>query len=145
VADGYIILAVGNDGQFRKFCEVAGLSALAADPDYATNPARVAHRKALREKIVAALAGWRKAELLARLEAVGVPASPINTIAEMFADPQTQARGMQMELDDGRGNRLPSVRAPMLMSKTPPRYERPSPRLGEHTLEILAELEKRGK
>ena len=145
VADGYIILAVGNDGQFRKFCEVAGLSALAADPDYATNPARVAHRNVLREKIVATLAGWRKAELLARLEAVGVPASPINNIAEMFADPQTQARGMQMDLDDGRGNRLPSVRAPMLMSKTPPRYERPSPRLGEHTEEILAELEKRGK
>jgi len=145
VADGYIILAVGNDGQFRKFCEVAGLSALADDPDYATNPARVAHRKVLREKIVATLAGWRKAELLARLEAVGVPASPINNIAEMFADPQTQARGMQMDLDDGRGNRLPSVRAPMLMSKTPPRYERPSPRLGEHTEEILAELEKRGK
>ena len=145
VADGYIILAVGNDGQFRKFCEVAGLSALADDPDYATNPARVAHRKVLREKIVATLAGWRKAELLARLEAIGVPASPINNIAEMFADPQTQARGMQMDLDDGRGNRLPSVRAPMLMSKTPPRYERPSPRLGEHTEEILAELEKRGK
>ncbi len=145
VADGYIILAVGNDGQFRKFCEVAGLSALADDPDYATNPARVAHRKVLREKIVATLAGWRKAELLARLEAVGVPASPINNIAEMFADPQTQARGMQMDLDDGRGNRLPSVRAPMLMSKTPPRYERPSPRLGEHTEEILAEREKRGK
>jgi crotonobetainyl-CoA:carnitine CoA-transferase CaiB-like acyl-CoA transferase len=145
VADGYIILAVGNDGQFRKFCEVAGLSALADDPDYATNPARVAHRKVLREKIVATLAGWRKAELLARLEAVGVPASPINNIAEMFADPQTQARGMQMDLDDGRGNRLPSVRAPLLMSKTPPRYERPSPRLGEHTEEILAELEKSGK
>src|SRR5690606_17577667 len=145
VADGYIILAVGNDGQFRKFCEVAGLSALADDPDYATNPARVAHRNVLRGKIVATLAGWRKAELLARLEAVGVPASPINNIAEMFADPQTQARGMQMDLDDGRGNRLPSVRAPLLMSKTPPRYERPSPRLGEHTEEILAELEKSGK
>jgi crotonobetainyl-CoA:carnitine CoA-transferase CaiB-like acyl-CoA transferase len=74
-----------------------------------------------------------------------VPASPINTIGEMFADPQVMARGMRMDLDDGHGNRLPSVRSPMLMSETPLAYERPSPRLGEHTEEILAELEKQQK
>lgn len=145
VEDGHVILAVGNDGQFRKFCEVAGLSALAANPDFATNPARVANRTALRGLIVEALAGWKKDALLAKLEAAGVPASPINTIAEMFADPQTRARGMRLDLADGRGNDIPSVRAPMLMSATPPRYERPSPRLGEHTDEILTELEKNGK
>ena len=74
-----------------------------------------------------------------------MPASPINNIGQMFADPQTIARGMRIDLDDGHGNALPSVRAPMLMSKTPLVYERPSPRLGEHTAEILAELEKPGE
>ena len=141
VADGHIILAVGNDGQFRHLCQVLGLEDLADDPDFATNPARVEHRKRLREKLVATLAGWQKQPLLDRLEAANVPASPINDIGEAFADPQAIARGMRMDLDDGQGNALPSVRAPMLMSKTPPVYDRPSPRLGEHTGEVLAELE----
>ena len=145
VRDGHIILAVGNDGQFRKFCEVVGIADLAANPDFATNPARVSNRAALREKIVTALAGWDRDPLLERLEAANVPASPINNIAEMFADPQTRARKMRLDLDDGHGNALPSVRAPMLMSGTPLRYDRPSPRLGEHTAEILAELEKNRK
>ena len=140
--DGHFILAAGNDGQFQRFCKVMGLEPLAADPDFSTNPARVTNRVRLRERLVAALAGWTKAELLPKLDAAAVPASPINDIAEMFADPQTVARGMRMELDDGHGTRLPSVRAPMLMSATPPVYERPSPRLGEHTAEILAELER---
>ena len=91
VKDGHIILAVGNDGQFRAFCNVAGLAELATHPDFATNPARVSNRAALREKIIAALASWDREQLLARLEAANVPASPINTIAEMFADPQIRA------------------------------------------------------
>ncbi len=143
VADGHIILAVGNDGQFRRLCKVVGLDAMPLDPDFATNAARVVHRVRLREMLVATLAAWRKADLLAALEATGVPASPINTIEESFADPQTIARGMRIDLDDGHGNLLPSVRAPMVMSQTPLTYDRPSPRLGEHTAEILAELEKR--
>ncbi|RST84471.1 CoA transferase [Aquibium carbonis] len=138
--DGHFILAAGNDGQFQRFCAVVGLDALATDPDFATNPARVANRVRLREQLVAALADWTKANLLPRLDAASVPASPINNIAEMFADPQTIARGMRMDLDDGHGTRLPSVRAPMLMSGTPPVYDRPSPRLGEHSDDILAEL-----
>ncbi|MDN2583712.1 CaiB/BaiF CoA-transferase family protein [Aquibium sp. ELW1220] len=140
--DGHFILAAGNDGQFQRFCKVVGLDVLSADPDFSTNPARVANRVRLREQLVAALAGWTKADLLPKLDAVAVPASPINDIAEMFADPQTVARGMRMELADGHGTRLPSVRAPMLMSATPPIYERPAPRLGEHSAEILAELER---
>ena len=138
--DGHFILAAGNDGQFQRFCAVVGLDGLAADADFATNPARVTNRVRLRAHLVAALAGWTKAELLPKLDAAAVPASPINDIAEMFTDPQTIARGMRMDLDDGHGTRLPSVRAPMLMSATPPAYGRPSPRLGEHTDEILAEL-----
>ncbi|MEX0953997.1 MAG: CaiB/BaiF CoA-transferase family protein [Rhizobiaceae bacterium] len=143
VKDGHIILAVGNDGQFQRFCKVVGLDHLASDPDFATNPARVTHRGALREKIVDTLAGWTRDDLLPKLDAASVPASPINNIAEMFADPQVIARGMRMDLEDGHGNMLPSVRAPMVMHGTPLRYHRPSPRLGEHTDEILAELKDR--
>jgi crotonobetainyl-CoA:carnitine CoA-transferase CaiB-like acyl-CoA transferase len=142
VKDGHFILAVGNDGQFRKFCAVVGLDAMGTDPLYATNAARVANRVTLREAMVAALAKFEREALLAELERAGVPASPINTIGEAFADPQAIARGMRLDLDDGHGNKLPSVRAPMVMSATPLVYERPSPRLGEHTAEILAELEK---
>jgi crotonobetainyl-CoA:carnitine CoA-transferase CaiB-like acyl-CoA transferase len=145
VRDGHIILAVGNDGQFAKFCAAVGLDDLPANPDFATNPARVANRVKLREHVTEALKTIDRDPLLARLEAAGVPASPINTIGQMFADPQTIARGMRLDLDDGHGNLLPSVRAPMVMSGTPLVYERPSPRLGEHTEEILAELERSKK
>ena len=141
VRDGFFILAVGNDGQFQRFCKVVGLDHLTNDADFATNPARVANRVRLRETLIAALAEWGRDELLPLLDAAGVPASPINNIAQMFEDPQVVARGMRLDLDDRHGNRLPSVRSPMLMSATPPAYDRPSPRLGEHTAEILAELE----
>jgi crotonobetainyl-CoA:carnitine CoA-transferase CaiB-like acyl-CoA transferase len=145
VKDGHIILAIGNDGQFAKFCAAIGLDDLPSNPDFATNPARVANRAKLREHIIEALKTFDRDPLLAKLGAASVPASPINTIGEMFADPQTIARGMRLDLDDGHGNLLPSVRAPMVMSGTPLVYERPSPRLGEHTEEILAELERSGK
>ncbi|MCV3209111.1 CoA transferase [Mesorhizobium sp. YC-39] len=145
VKDGHIILAVGNDGQFAKFCAAVGLDELPANPDFATNPARVANRVKLRERVIETLKAFDRDPLLTRLEAAGVPASPINNIGQMFADPQTIARGMRLDLDDGHGNLLPSVRAPMVMSGTPLVYERPSPRLGEHTEEILAELERSGK
>jgi crotonobetainyl-CoA:carnitine CoA-transferase CaiB-like acyl-CoA transferase len=145
VRDGHIILAVGNDGQFARFCAAVGLDDLPSDPDFATNPARVANRASLRERIVEALSRFDRDPLLAKLEAAGVPASPINTIGQMFADPQTIARGMRIDLDDGHGNLLPSVRAPIVMSATPLVYERPSPRLGEHTEKILAELERSAK
>jgi crotonobetainyl-CoA:carnitine CoA-transferase CaiB-like acyl-CoA transferase len=143
VKDGHIILAVGNDGQFQRFCGALGIPELAEDPDFATNPARVANRARLRERLLAELAGREKAPLLDALEKATVPASPINNIAEMFEDPQIVARGMRMDLADADGNVLPSVRAPMLMSQTPLSYERPSPRLGEHTEEILRELDGR--
>jgi crotonobetainyl-CoA:carnitine CoA-transferase CaiB-like acyl-CoA transferase len=141
VKDGHIILAVGNDGQFQRFCGALGIPELAADPDFATNPARVANRARLRERLVAELSSREKGPLLAALEKATVPASPINTIAEMFEDPQIVARGLRMDLADEDGNILPSVRAPMLMSQTPLAYERPSPRLGEHTEEVLREVE----
>ena len=103
-ADGHFILAIGNDGQFQKFCTVVGLDALPQDPDFATNAARVANRVRLREKLIEALEPLERGPLLAKLDAAGVPASPINTIGEMFADPQAIARGMRLDLDDGHGN-----------------------------------------
>lgn len=145
VQDGFFILAVGNDGQFQRFCKVVGLDHLATDPDFSTNPARVANRARLREILVETLASWERGKLLPLLDVNAVPASPINNIGEMFDDPQVIARGMRMQLDDGMGNTLPSVRAPMVMSGTPLQYDRPSPRLGQHTDEILAELEEREK
>ncbi|MEQ1943066.1 CaiB/BaiF CoA-transferase family protein [Mesorhizobium sp. VNQ89] len=141
VKDGFFILAVGNDGQFHRFCKVVGLGGLTTDPDFATNPARVTNRARLRATLIETLAKWERDTLLPLLDAAAVPASPINNIAQMFEDPQVIARGMRMDLDDGHGNTLPSVRAPMRMGGTPLAYERPSPRLGEHTEEVLAELE----
>jgi len=141
VKDGFFILAVGNDGQFQRFCKVVGLADLPNDPDFATNPARVTNRARLREILVETLADWERDKLLPLLDVSAVPASPINNIAQMFEDPQVVARGMRMDLDDGMGNKLPSVRAPMVLSGTPLQYNRPSPRLGQHTEEILAELE----
>jgi crotonobetainyl-CoA:carnitine CoA-transferase CaiB-like acyl-CoA transferase len=112
---------VGNDGQFQRFCKVVGLDHLPTDPDFAhqRRPGRQS-RGGCASMLIATLAGWERDALLPLLDkAAGVPASPINNIAEMFADPQVIARGMRVDLDDGQGNTLPSVRAPMVMSGTP--------------------------
>ncbi len=103
----------------------SGSTILAADPDFATNPARVTNRVRLREALISALAGWERDRLLPLLDAAGVPASPINNIAQMFEDPQVIARGLRLDLDDGHGNSLPSVRSPMRLSETPLAYDRP--------------------
>jgi crotonobetainyl-CoA:carnitine CoA-transferase CaiB-like acyl-CoA transferase len=84
---------------------------------------------------------WTKADILAACEANAVPAGPINNIAEMFDDPQAIARGLRMDLTDQAGTEIPSVRAPILLPASPLHYDRPSPRLGEHTEDVLAELE----
>ncbi|MFD1328608.1 CaiB/BaiF CoA transferase family protein [Mycoplana ramosa] len=140
-ADGHMILAVGNDGQFQRFCALLGMADLASDERFATNKSRVKHRAELRPLILERSRNWRKTDLLAACEENGVPAGPINSIAETFDDPQIRARGMRLDLPDRDGNRIPSVRTPIVFSETPLAYERPSPRLGEHTDEILAELQ----
>lgn len=142
VSDGHLIIAVGNDSQFRNLCNVLAISELADDPVFATNQARVSNRKQLRPLILAETQKWTRGDLLASLEGSGVPAGPINSIADMFADPQAVARDLRMDLDDGHGNTIPGVRSPILMPETPLDYHRPSPRLGEHTEEILKELKK---
>ncbi|AGB71684.1 MULTISPECIES: CaiB/BaiF CoA transferase family protein [Rhizobium] len=139
-ADGYLILAVGNDGQFRRLCAILGMETNADDERYATNKARVANRNEVRAFISAETLKWNKAELLKACEANAVPAGAINTIEDMFADPQIVARGLRIDLEDSAGTVIPSVRTPIVLSETPLTYTRPSPRLGEHQEEVLAEL-----
>ncbi|OWV98242.1 CaiB/BaiF CoA-transferase family protein [Rhizobium sp. R693] len=138
--DGYLILAVGNDGQFRRLCVILGLEGIADDPRFLTNKARVANRDELRRLVSTETLKWQKTDLLRACEADAVPAGAINTIEEMFADPQIQARGLRVDLADAKGTVIPGVRTPVVLSRTPLRYERPSPRLGEHQEEVLAEL-----
>ncbi|MBB3590213.1 crotonobetainyl-CoA:carnitine CoA-transferase CaiB-like acyl-CoA transferase [Rhizobium sp. BK529] len=139
-ADGYLILAIGNDGQFRRLCAILGL-VIGDDENFATNKARVANRDAVRRLVSTETLKWQKADLLKACEDNAVPAGAINTIEEMFADPQIVARGLRVDLPDAAGTMIPGVRTPVMLSKTPLRYERPSPRLGEHNAEVLAELE----
>ena len=139
-ADGYLILAVGNDGQFRRLCAILGIDTYADDPRYATNKARVANSNEVRALISARTLTWNKADLLKACEDNAVPAGAINTIEDMFSDPQIKARGLRIDLEDGAGTMIPSVRTPIVLSETPLTYTRPSPRLGEHQEEVLAEL-----
>ncbi|MCL4688727.1 MAG: CoA transferase [Burkholderiales bacterium] len=139
-ADGFLIVAVGNDGQFARFCEVAGLEALATDPRYATNPARVAHRDELVAVIAGRLATRPAAEWLAALEAAQVPCGPNNDQAQVFADPQVLHRGMVATLPHAAAGEVRVVANPVRFSATPARSERAPPRLGEHTDEVLGGL-----
>ncbi|KAF0231790.1 MAG: acyl-CoA [Beijerinckiaceae bacterium] len=141
VADGYIIIATGNDGQYRKLCEALGADDLAANPDYATNRGRVANRAALVPAISALTAQHAKADLLARLEALSVPAGPINGIGEVFADSHVIARGMRVDLalPEAEAGSVPTVRTPILIDGVPQVSPRPSPGLGQHSTEILAD------
>ena len=142
VADGHIIIASGNDGQFAKLCAVLGEHDLPKHPDYVDNPARLAHRAELIGRLCAQTAKITSADLLAKLEAVGVPAGPINDLAQVFADPQVVHRGMKIERPSpaARDGKIPGVRTPIMLDGAPMAADRPSPRLGEHTAEILTEL-----
>lgn len=126
-ADGWFILAVGNDGQFRRLCAVLGRPDLAADPRFADNPSRVAHRDALAALLAGETRQRRRDDLLADLTDATVPAGPINTVADVFADPQVIARGLRIDTDG-----VPGVRLPIRFSDSSAPAPRPSPRLGEH-------------
>ena len=139
-ADGHLILAVGNDLQFRRFCEAAGCAGLADDARFATNPARVKNRDVLVPLLEAILMGRGKHQWIAQLEAVDVPCGPIDNIAEVFENPQVQARGMKIALPHALAGHVTLVANPMRMSATPPRYDLPPPMLDEHREEILALL-----
>jgi crotonobetainyl-CoA:carnitine CoA-transferase CaiB-like acyl-CoA transferase len=142
VSDGHVIVAVGNDGQFRKLCDVLGEPELGADVRYVTNADRVVNRSTLIPHLCELTARFTRADLLARLEAVQVPAGPINTVADVFADPQVVARGMRIEVPSAgaQGGSIPGVRAPITINGATMAAERAPPAVGEHTEEILREL-----
>jgi crotonobetainyl-CoA:carnitine CoA-transferase CaiB-like acyl-CoA transferase len=142
-ADGHLILAVGNDGQFARLCAILGLEGVTDDERFATNKARVANKVEVRRIVSAETVKWTKHNLLTACEQNAVPAGPINTIGDMFDDPQVKARGLRIDLEAADGTVIPGVRSPIVMSETPLNYHRPSPRLGEHREEILAELKAR--
>ncbi|MCS0502751.1 CaiB/BaiF CoA transferase family protein [Ancylobacter mangrovi] len=138
--DGHLILAVGNDAQFARFCRLADLGDLATDPRFLTNAGRVAHRAELLPAVAAALKRQTTAEWLAMLDAAGIPAGPINTIAQAFAEPQALARGLALELPHVLGGIAPGVRSPLRLSDSPSGAPLAPPTLGQHTDEVLARI-----
>lgn len=139
-ADGDFILTVGNDSQFRKFAEVAGRPEWADDPRFATNTLRVANRSVLVPLLRQATVFKTTAEWVTQLEAVGVPCGPINDLAQVFADPQVQARGLAMQLPHALAGLVPQVASPIRLSETPVEYRNAPPLLGEHTRQVLEQV-----
>jgi len=136
----HLILAVGNDGQFAKFCAVAGHPELAKDPRYALNTNRVRHRAELVPQLEAIMATRTKADWLGALEAAKVPCGAINTLSEVFVDPQVHERGMVSTWEHPIQPGLKLVSSPIKMSLTPVRQDLPPPMLGQHTTEVLTEV-----
>ena len=138
--DGYLAIAAGNDALFATLCTALGLDALHGDPRFATNPARMEHVDALTDAMNAALAGADRADWFARLEAAGIPCGPINTVADVMADPQVAARNMIVHIDDEAGP-FPTPGNPVKSSIFPDPATRPAaPRLDQHRAEILGQL-----
>lgn len=138
--DGHFILAIGNDAQFARFCKIANLKGLPDDPRFATNPVRVEHRDILSAKITAVTADRPVGFWLEACAQEGIPCGPINSIDEVFAEPQIIHRGMKVELTRQDGARLPGVANPIKMSNTPVTYRTAPPKLGEHSHQILSSL-----
>jgi crotonobetainyl-CoA:carnitine CoA-transferase CaiB-like acyl-CoA transferase len=141
-ADGHVIVAVGNDRQFAKFCEVLGVPALAQEADYKTNTDRLKNRPALIATLAPLVAKLPRDTLLDKLEAVQVPSGPINMLDQVFANPQVIHRGMKLTLKNAaaKGGTIPGVRTPVMIDGAPMASERCAPRLGEHTAEVLREI-----
>lgn len=139
-ADGHLILAVGNDGQFSRFCRVAGLDEVGADPRFTTNAGRVSAREELIPLVAIALRARTTRDWLAALEKEGIPCGPINTIAQAFAEPQALARGLTVALPHADGVPAPGVRSPLRLADSPMEDATAPPRLGQHTDEVLAEI-----
>lgn len=139
-ADGDFILTVGNDGQFRKFAEVAGQPQWADDPRFATNKQRVAHRAELIPLIRQATVFKTTAQWVSELEQAGVPCGPINDLAQMFKDPQVLARGLAVNIEHPLAGTVPQVASPIRLSETPVEYRQAPPLLGEHTESVLKEV-----
>ena len=139
-ADGDIILAVGNDSQFRKFCEVAGCTELADDVRFASNKARVANREVLVPMLRQTTVFKTTGEWISLLEQAGVPCGPINNLAQVFEDAQVKARGLRLDLPHALGCLAPQVASPIRLSQTPVEYRNAPPLLGQHTEQVLRSL-----
>ena len=139
-ADGFVALAVGNDGQFGRLAEILGHPEWIGDERFATNPARVQNHPLLDPLLRAEFASRSRYELIAALDAAGVPCSPINTVPEVFADPQVQHRNMLRKLPHPTAGEVPQVVSPLNFTNEPLAFDRPPPLLGQHTEEILREL-----
>ena len=139
VADGHIIVAVGNDRQFARLCELLGLAALGQDARFATNAGRVRHRDALIPVLQSVFRARGRHAWLTVLEAAGIPCGPVNDLAEVFADPQVRARGMIVETAHPQADTVPLVGSPLKLSATPVEPPRAPPMLGEHTFDVLRE------
>jgi crotonobetainyl-CoA:carnitine CoA-transferase CaiB-like acyl-CoA transferase len=142
VADGHIIIATGNDSQFAKLCGALGEPGICGEPNYRANSDRLQHREELIARLSALTRRWRGADLLAKLESVQVPAGPINPLDQVFVDPQVVHRGMRIDLPSkaAKAGTIPGVRTPIIIGGKPMAAERPSPRLGEHTADVLREI-----
>jgi crotonobetainyl-CoA:carnitine CoA-transferase CaiB-like acyl-CoA transferase len=142
VADGHIIIATGNDAQYIKLCGILGEPQLAEVPAYKDNKGRLEHRAELVGRLTALTMRKTRAELLEKLEAAGVPAGPINDLEQVFSDPQVVHRGMRLELANAaaKTGKSPGIRTPIVLDGAPMASDRPAPRLGEHTAEILREI-----
>ena len=138
--DGYVIVAIGNDGQFQRFCAEVGCPELSADKRFATNPARVTNRKPMIAALEKAMLTRGSEEWMAALSSVSVPCGPINDIAEVFDEAQVRERGMRIELDHALAGKVPGVASPMKFSKTPVEYRKAPPLLGEDTDRVLREV-----
>jgi crotonobetainyl-CoA:carnitine CoA-transferase CaiB-like acyl-CoA transferase len=134
-----MVIAVGNDAQFARLCGVMGVADLAGDPRFNTNKSRVIHRRDLIARLNAVSVTQSTAHWVAALEAVGVPAGPINTLDAVFADPQVRARQMRVDLPHPVAGRVPLVASPLRLSETPVTYRSAPPPLGAQTREVLAE------
>jgi len=140
--DGWLLIACGNDGQFVKMMQVLGDPDMAKDERYATNAARVVNRETFIPRLFERTKKLTTAQLAEKFEAVGVPAGPINTLAEVFADPQVIARDMRVDLPhpDAKGGMIPGVRTPITINGRRAAADRAPPKVGEHTEEILREI-----
>ena len=139
-SDGHLILAIANDGQFRRFCKAAGLENLGSDPRYATNAERVGHREELISLLTPVFTTRSNVEWIAALETANVPCGPINRVDQVFADPQAQARGLTISMPHAGSGELDLVASPLRLEKTPPEYRHAPPLLGQHTSEILYDV-----
>ena len=139
-SDDYVVVAVGNDGQYRRFCEFGGRPQLVTDPRFASNADRVKNRDTLVPMIEDMMRSRSRAEWLDGLEAAGVPCGPINNLAQLFDDPQVKARGTRMDLPHPLAGTVPQVANPIRYSDAELAYTQAAPTLGQHTEEILAGL-----